>query len=878
MEATFADRLANADGARLRLSWVWARSVADVLAQATRERLSWRAAARVGRRQRWAADLRHAVRALRRAPGFTAAVLFSIALGVGAMSTVFAFTDAILIQPLPYPEADRLVAMSHTAPGVDVLEAEQSDGTYLHYRAHNRSFEEIATYYENVVNLSGADGEDAERVAVAMVSSTLFSVLGARPALGRLPSPDARVPSAPGNDPYGRGAVEGGVEVVISHDLWQRRYGGDPSIVGATIEANRARRTVIGVLEPGFAFPRPEVEIWYPEDPEPATARAVDMFKLGIGRLRPGVSAEDAERDLNQLIPSLAEAYPDFNMGELLERARLRAVVTPLKDDIVGRASRALWLLLGGMAFLLLAACTNVANLFLARAEQRRRDMAVRAALGGGRGDLARLGASESVFLIAAGGAIGLAATAVGVEALRGIIPPDSLPRMHEVVVDARVTTFGIVLSILLALVFSWVPAPRGTRGDLLSALKEGSSSVTGSRARQGARRMLVVGQVALALTLMVGASLMLRTFWSLSRLDPGFDAAGVLTAEIAMPFRGYERYETAYRLWSDLVERVSALPGVVSAGAVSGLPLVPKPDYFNLALDVEERPDEPYAGIATYHATSAYFAAMGIPVVEGTSVGPAGADVERPVLLSAAAARRLFPATTAVGKRIRRTAGPGPWLTVTGVVGDVPSNEVGGDAAEIVYLPLLDVPVDRGIPSQGALVVKASVAPESLAPSVRQIVRELDPNLPLANVRTMQTIVSESMSRTTLTLLLLALAAGAALFLGLVGVYGVTSYLVRRRTQEIGLRVALGARSAEIERLILREGAALIVGGLLIGLVASLGLGRLFRSLLYAIEPTDPASYGIAVLVLVGSGLAANWVPARRAARVDPVDALRCR
>jgi predicted permease len=829
----------------------------------------------MGLPRRAAADLRHALGGLRRAPGFSLAVVLSMALGVGATSAVFAFTDAILLRPLPYPDADGLVAMSHSAPGIDVLEAEQSDGTYLHYRAHNRTFEEIATYYENVVNLSGADGEEPERVAIAMVTSTLFSVLGARPALGRLPSLEAR--PAPGNDPYQRGSAEGGVEVVISYDLWQRRYGGDPSIVGRTIEANRAPRTVIGVLEPGFTFPRPEIEIWYPEDPEPATARAVDMFKLGIGRLRPGVGADEAQRDLDRLIPSLAEAYPDF-MPDLLERARLQAIVTPLKDDIVGQAGRALSLLLGGMVFLLLIACANIANLFLVRAEHRRKDLAVRAALGGARGDLARLGASEGALLMAAGGLVGLAMAALGVEALTRVIPPESLPRLHEIGVDARVITFGLGVSTVLALVFSWIPAVQGTRGNLVAALKDGGSAAASSLGRQRARKVLVSGQVALALTLMVGASLMLRSFWSLSRVDPGFNATGVLTAEIAMPYRGYERYENAYRLWDDLIGRVGALPGVESAGAVSGLPLVPKPDYYNLAIDVEGRPAEPYAGVTSYHATTDYFATMGIPVLEGVGVSRANVEAERPVLLSAAAALRLFPSGEAVGKRIRRTVGPGPWLTVAGVVGDVPVEEVGGDAAEIVYVPVLEAPVDRGIPSQAALVVRASVPPESLAPAVRQIVRELDPNLPLANVRLMRTIVAHSMSRMTFTLLLLGLAAGAALFLGVVGVYGVTSYLVRRRTQEIGLRVALGARAAEIEGLVLRDGATLVLGGVAVGMIASLALGHLFRSLLYSVEPTDPASYGVATLVLVVTALAANWLPARRAAHVDPVEALRCR
>jgi predicted permease len=824
-------------------------------------------------------DLRYALRGVRRAPGFASAVVLSLALGVGATTTVFTFVDAILLRPLPYPDPERLVAMGHEAAGLDVLEAQQSDGTYLHYRANSRAFEEIATYYENVVNLSGADGVEAERVPIAMVSSSFFSVLGARTVVGRLPN-EEEAPRMGGatdpNDPDIGAAADGTVEVLLSFDLWRRTYGADPDIVGRMIEANRAPRRVIGVLEAGFAFPRPEIGIWYPEDPDPARARALDMYKHGIGRLRPGFTVADAERDLDRLIPLLPEAYPDLT-PELLEQARLRARVTPLEDDVVGEAGRALWLLLGGMAFLLVIASANVANLFLVRAEHKRREVAVRTALGAGGHDLFRFVAAESVLLASLGGALGLLGAGAGVEILLAFIPPEGLPRLHEVALGGRVIAFAVGLSLLVAVTLASVPGFRHARHDIGSVLREGTSASTATRTRHRARGLLVTGQLALALTLLIGSALMVQSVQRLHRVDLGFDRDGVLTAEIAMPFRGYEDYGSVHRLWDDLITRVSALPGVEAAGSVSGLPLVPKPAYYDLAIDVEERPGETYSGVTLYFASPGYFETMRMPVLEGEAIASA-VTAERPIVLSASAARRLFAGGEAIGKRLRRAAGPGTWLTVVAVVGDVPAHHVGGDPADIVYVPILETAVEPGLsPGQGALVVRASVPPVSLAPGVREIVRSLDANLPVANVRTMTNIVADSTARTTFTLLLLLVASVAALFLGVVGVYGVTSYAVGRRTREIGLRIALGARPRDVERMVLGETTGLVLGGVALGALAALGLTRFMGTLLFEISPTDPGSYGAMAFLLLVTAVIASWMPARRAARADPQRALRC-
>src|SRR5688572_12076231 len=806
-------------------------------------------------------DLRHAVRALARSPGFTLAAALTLAIGIGATTTVFSLVNAILLEPLPYRYADRLVAVGHTAPGLDLATTGMSEGTYLHYRQHGRALEDIATYYENVANLSG-DG-DAERVPVAMVSHTFFSVLGARTAFGRLPTPA---------DADGSGEVV----VLISYDLWQRRYGSDPSIIGTTIEANRVPRRVIGVLEPGFDFPRREIGIWYPSDPDAAEARASDLYQHGVARLRPGVNADAAERDLNRLIPSLPEAFPDMT-PQLLADSRLRAVVTPLREAVVGEARAALWLLFGGMAFLLLIACANVANLCLVRGEYRQKEIAVRTALGAGRGRLARLFVTESLILVALGAVAGVFVADAGVQALIAY-GPANLPRLHEAAIDARVLGFVATLSLLIALLFAFAPLFRYAHTDITRALKESGFGITAGVSRERARRLLITGQVALALTLLVGSALLAQSFWRLRHADPGFAAGSVLTAEIALPRSGYETYDKARQWWDALLERVRALPGVEAAGTVAGLPLVPQPAYYDLAFDVDGRDDESRQAITMYHVSTDYFETMRIPLVEGVGVDVAAHTVERPVLLSAAAARRLFPGESAVGKRLRRgVSASRPWATVAGVVADVPKQHIGGAAAEIVYVPLLESAVDPGVaPGHASLVIRTSVPPATLAPAVRQIVRELDPHLPVANVRTLERIVADSMARTSFTMLLLIIAAAAALFLGAIGLYGVISYLVSRRTHELGIRIVLGARTADVRNMVVREGARFALGGIALGVVAALALTRLLRGLLYQVSPTDPPTFAAMTVILFGVTIVASWLPARRAAAIEPLRALR--
>lgn len=840
-------------------------------------------------------ELRHSARTLRRSPGFTALAVITLALGIGANSAIFTLVNAIVLQPLPHPDADRLVVVKHAAPGLGLTEAELSDGTFYHYRDHNRVFDGIGMYNENVVNLSG--GASPERVQVALVTPNLFSILGAQPALGRLLA-------EADNTPYNPDVL---TPVVLSHGLWTRQYGADPGIIGRTIELNSAPKQVVGIMEPGFDFPRPETEIWYPQGLDPAAAGLGGFYFHGVARLQPGVSPLAAQADLQRLIPGLADVYPGA-AAEIVERGGLRAVVDPLKAEVVRDVGSALWILLGGVGLVLLIACANIGNLVLVRAEHRQKELAVRTALGAGRRELVRYFLTESTLLSAVGAALGLAMAWGAIHVLR-VLGPTNLPRLHEVGLDAWVVGFTGGLAVFVALVFGAIPVLRFGRSDLAAALNEGSGRATAGRERKQSQSILVAVQVALGLTLLIASALMVQSLWRLRHVDPGFRSEGVLTLEIAMAYGPYPDYASQARYWYQLLERVRAFAGVQAAGAVTGIPLVPLEAYYDGPIISERqgvgrgdatsqtrmRVDaaDPQAGadeaaaqalgaaapVVTFMTvTPGYFEAMQIPLIRGRGFQPGDrAGAERPVLVSAALAQRLFSAGNAIGRRVRRGDGPDqPWLTITGVVGDVPQESVAGEPAELVYSPVMDGAADYSYPGHMTLAIRTSLPPLSLVPAVRRNVLTLDPNMPIANVRTMERIVADSMARTSFTMLLLLIAAAVALFLGAVGLYGVISYTVGRRTREIGVRIALGAQPARIGRMVLAQAAGVALAGLVVGMLLALALTRVLRSLLFEVSPTDPGTYAGAALLLLALALLASYLPSRRAARVDPLETLR--
>jgi putative ABC transport system permease protein len=803
-------------------------------------------------------DAHQAARRLLATPAFTAAAVLTLAVGTGALVAVFALVNSILLQPLPYPESDRLVTVRHVAPGAAIEDAGLSDGIYLHYRAHARAFEDLALYQEAIVNLTA--GAEAERLDLTLAMPQLFTLLGVRPVAGRLFDERDGRPDAP-------------VRVLLGEDLWRRRYGGDPGIVGQTVTINERPREVVGVLPADFGFPRQVTEIWMNLNPAPAEARVDGLYYSAVARLRPGIPAASAQAELARLLTSLEGSFPDAT-AERLARLRLVPRVLSLKDAIVGDTRAALWLLLSGMAFLLFIACANVANLLLVRAEHRGREIAVRAALGASRGAVARLFLAESLLLSVAGATGGLILADWGVALLVAVTSVE-LPRLHEVRVDGWVVAFSAAVAVVAAISFGMLSALRYLRGDVMATLRGGTRGGTEGPERQRVRTALVMVQLALALTLLVGAGLMARSFWQLTRVDPGFDPEGVVAMEIGLPASKSETHEMIARFYDAVLERVRALPGVVSGAASSTLPLTGE-TWTSVQAPVViaggTRTDEPAPRVALKFITPGYLQAMRTPVIEGSTLALGEHIAEpHPVLISAVLARRLFPGRSAIGQRIQRLSSSGrampdlPPYTIIGVVADVRDEALAAGATELVYIPVLGRAVDpHFFMAQLSLVIRSDLPRETLAPAIRDIVHDVDPAIGVTRVRTMDEIVRASTARSSFLMVLLLIAAAASLFLGVVGIYGVLAYSVSRRVREIGIRIALGAQTADIRRLVLGNGGRVIVLGIGAGVLAALALTRFVRAMLFEVSPTDPVTFAGVALLLGLVALIACWLPAR--------------
>jgi predicted permease len=817
----------------------------------------------------WYAAVRRAVRRLWRSPAFAASAVATLAIGIGSTVAVFTLVDAVLLRPLPFAEADRLVAAGHAAPGLGLEKTGQSGGTFLYYREKNRTLEDLAVYNENV--LSVTDRGDAERIDAAFASVNLFSVLRARPHLGRTFVPADGEPDAPS-------------VAVISHAFWVRRYGADPGVIGRRVDLNRDPAEIVGVMPAGFAFPQPATAVWYNMPMRASKARVRDLHLSGIGRLRPGVTPEDAAADLQRLVPGLSEAYPDAT-PELLREAQLRAAVVPFKDVVVGDVRLALMVLACTAGFVLLITWANVANLFFARAEHQRKEIAVERALGARGVDLGRRFVAESVVVSLLGAALGMLLAYVAV-AYRFGFSPGVIPRLHEVGVSGGVLAFTAGLSLLTALLLAAVLYLRAGRPAISPVLRGGLGGSAGTRAARHTQRALVALQVALALTLLIGSAMMAQSFWRLRQVELGFQPRSVLTFEIALPARQYFEFSRSAGFHHDLAERLRGVPGVLGAEAVSTLPLTPSSD----TPEGVERADAPGRGIAPTTAlamaTAGYFRTMGIPVRRGRGFAPGDlAAGVPPVVLSEELARAAFGGDDPVGREVRLAGQPRqPAYRVIGVVGSVPGEAIPAGPARTLYFPALDdlrnrpdadVPIPL-VPRTMTFVVRTSVPPASLTPAVRRIVASMDPQIPVANVRSMEEIVDGSVARMRLTMVLLLFGAGAALFLGVVGIYGVVSYTVSQRTPELGVRIALGARPAAVTAMVLRQGVLVALAGVAAGVAAALGLTGFLAGLLFGIEPGDPATFAAMAVFLLAVATAASYLPARRAARIDPAIALR--
>jgi putative ABC transport system permease protein len=795
-------------------------------------------------------DIGYGLRVLRKRPGPTLAVVLCLAIGIGANTAIFSVVDAVLLRPLPYPEPDRLVVVRdvYRAAGEE-SETPASAPNFVAWREHNRVFSDLAAINHRNYTLTGEEG-DAEYVRGARVSWSLFPMLGVQPQIGRLFTADEDRPEAP-------------FMALLSDGLWHRRFGADPGVLGKTLTVNDTPFVVVGVLPPGFQFPD-GVDIWAPVRLDMANLPSWHDLDV-VARLKPGVSLEQAQADLGRIAERLARELPDSNAGWGVKVLSLRQV---LEGDV----RPALLVLLGAVAFVLAIACANVANLELARITERDRELAVRVALGAGQGRIVRQLLVESVLLSLLGGAAGLLLASASLRPLVALSPVE-VAVFRNVSINGRVLAFTLVVAVLTGLLFGLVPALKTSRPEIHSLLKEGARGSTGIGGRRF-RSTLVMIETGLALVLLVGAGLMLRSFWHLGEVDPGFDPDGLLTVRVNLPGSSYPEPEQRATFYRKVVERIAVFPGVQGTAVTTTLPLAREniTDEFT----VEGRPTPPgeIAMTNSRMVSPDYFRVLGIPLRAGRLFTMADdASAAGVVIVSESMARRYWPDQDPVGRKVKRgnLASERPWLTVVGVVGDVKDTGLDLDSGPTWYMPFAQNPWN------GAnLVVRTDREPLSLAPAVRQAVQTVDPNQAIYDVATMEQLIAGTIARPRFSAVLLLVFAATALLLAMVGLYAVLSYSVRQRRHEIGVRMALGARPSDVLRMVLRQGLTLAVAGIALGLAAALLLTRLLRAQLFEVSPTDPWTYAALSLGLAAVALAANFLPARKATRVDPVVSLR--
>jgi putative ABC transport system permease protein len=697
-------------------------------------------------------SIRATIRGFRKSPGFLILTALTLGLGIGATAALFTVVNAVLIRPLPYPEPERVVYVQQSAPGMGLDDAQISDAIYLLYRKENKVLQDLGIYWDGAVTLTG--GQEPVRVGAGGLTPSVFGILRVPPALGRsLIEDDGKAGAEP--------------VAVLSHSLWQRRFGGDRGVIDSKIQVDGVSRRVVGVMPAHFRFPSSDVELWVPMVIDPAKLAPGNFNYSGVGRLRPGVSPQRATKELSALVWRIPEAMgPDSIPREMIEQAKLAVIAKPLRDRVVGEIARTLWLLLGSVGLILLIACANVANLFLVRAEGRQREVAVRTAIGASRWEIARVFLGESLALSLLGGVLGLALAAAGVRFLVAL-QPQGIPRLDEIGIDGTVVAFTVLVSLLSGLLIGAFAALRYGSPDLVPALKDGGRGGTAGKARHRARQVLVVVQVAMALVLLVGAGLMMRSFWRLASVDPGIDPRGVLTVQLSLPESEYDSSARTAGFYVQLLERVRAVAGVEKAGTASILPLSNNNSMGSHMIEDHPLPPDvlPHM-LGTRFASPGYFEALGIPLIEGRSFDRIDPErAEDGVVVSRAVAQHFWPGKSALGKRLS-PGGPGEavekWFTIIGVAGDVREQGLHQKPVEAVYYAVRRVNPDTDgewVPRDFALVIKAKpgVDPTGLVAPVRQAVWSIDPKLPLASVQTMEKVVERSMARTSFTMLLLA-------------------------------------------------------------------------------------------------------------------------
>ncbi len=809
-------------------------------------------------------ELKFALRGLGRNRAFTAATVLTLALGIGANTAVFTLVDGVLIRPLPFRESERLVSIRHEGrDGKDQLP--MSTGLYVLYGQRVKTLEALSLYSSNNVNL--VMGGEPEQIPAQVVTPGYFRTLGVKPERGR---EFTAAEGAPGGEPV----------VMLSDGFWRRRFGADAGVLGKKVDINGRLRTVVGVLPADFGYPDREAQLWLPLVINPAQAALAAFGSNAIGRLSPGATVESLHAELQGLIARLAELFPESGAPAFLKEVNLQSTVTPLKESLVGEVSTTLWILLGTVGFVLLIACANVANLLLVRAESRQRELAVRLAIGAGRMHVLRWFLSESFVLAAAGGLLGLAIAALSVRASIRLVPTD-IPRLAEIGVDMRVAGFTAAIALGCALFFGFFPWLRLTAGELASQLREGGArGATSGRARHRLRNALVVTQVALALVLLVGAGLMARSFRALSAVDPGFTADRVLTARITVPQAEIQSWEGTAGFFRDLRERLAAQPGVDAVGFVQSAPLTGGVSFFGIEVaDFPRGPNEMPVFATNQNVEAGYFEALRIKLHQGRTFQTGdGAEGTRAVIVSRSFAQHWWPNTSPLGRRMRLGFENEDWYTIVGVVDDVHYAKLDDKAEEVVYWPATVGPAATPQPTRVMDVVIRMATDDAtrFIPILRREVRALNARVPVSNPRPLNELVKEATARVSFTMALLAVASGIALLLGLVGIYGVITYIVTQRTREIGVRMALGATAGGVRTMVLRQGVGLALAGVALGLLAAASLSSVIGAVLFGVKAIDPLTYAVVATVLLSAAAAASWLPARRAAAVPPSIALR--
>jgi predicted permease len=799
-------------------------------------------------------DLRYGMRVLTKSPVFTTVAVLSLALGIGANTAIFSVVNGLLLRPLPYPDSERIVDVWHTPPQESfpgLSRFSVSPANYLDWRDQNQTFEQMAIYQYSGFSLSA--GDDPVAVTGAAVSSDFFSVLRSNVSQGRAFFPEEEQP--------GRDQV-----AVVSYGLWQRAFGANPNLIGQTLTLNSRSFTVVGIMPAGFQFP-PEAELWVPLawDEAERQTRSIHDY-LVIARLKQDVSLDQAQAEMSTISSRLEQQYPEADKG-------WGAVVIPLQEDLVGDIRPALLVLFSAVGFVLLIACANVANLMLARGANRRKEIAIRMALGAGRARIVRQLLSESVLLAAAGGLLGLLLAGWGSELLLRL-SSGSLPSHSEIGLDKWALGFTLLVSFGAGIAAGIAPAFQFAKADTSETLKQGTGRTGGSSVKQRTRKALVICEVALSLILLVGAGLMIRSFWKLQHVDPGFNTSNTLTMSVGLSPIKYSDARQQAAFFDRVLEQVGALPGVVSVGATTTLPLAGSGS--TQPFTIEGRPESAVAEqpmALTRYISSDYFRVMGIPLRQGRFFTDQDRESGVPVIIiSETMARRFWPGQDPIGKRLTPSfhLKQGP-REVVGVVGDVKAQGLDADASAMMYMPYKQAPRPYM-----TLVARTASDPQNSIQAISKAIYTVDKEQALTNVRTMEQVQAESVSGRRFNMTLLIAFAVLALVLAAVGVYGVMNYSVTLRRRELGIRMALGAQAVDVLRLVLGQGLTLTLIGVGAGLMGAYGLTRLMASLLYGVTATDSLTFISVSGVLLAVGLLASYLPARRATKVDPVIALR--